>query len=388
MAREALVHGERSGRRPAPPRNQEPAVQLEDFGWNSFLAAEFAKLDDPDLLPARVSEELRGWRRVLGAGGEHLAEISGKIRHRSHRRAELPTVGDWVAISSRPGQPRVRIERVMPRRSKLSRKVAGRVMDEQLVAANVEVVFVVSALNREFNPRRIERYLAMGWEGGARPVILLNKADLCDQQDAAELASEMERAAPGVPVVLMSAAEGTGLEQLGRYLPPGQTAAFAGSSGVGKSTIINALLGSEVLAVGGVRESDDRGRHTTTSRRLILLPAAGVAPGALVIDTPGMRELEPWDSAGGLAQAFEDVAELARDCRFRDCSHRSEPGCAVIAAITEGRLESARLENLRKIEAEMEFQRSKADTALGRQTKERWKKLHKAQREAYRLRPK
>jgi len=283
-------------------------------------------------------------------------------------------VGDWVAVTPRPEGDRARIEWILPRRTKLSRKVAGRALSEQIVATNLDTVFVVGALNREFNVRRIERYLTVVWDSGARPVVLLNKADLCAEADAR--AAEVESIALGTNVHLLSAREGTGLEVLQEYLRHGETAAFVGSSGVGKSTIINSLTGLESLRVQPVRGDDDRGQHTTTSRQMIFLPGGGI-----VIDTPGMRELQLWDGDEGMAQAFADIASLAQNCKFRDCRHRGEPGCAVEEAIENGLLERERLENQRKLQAELRFQERKMDPRVAREDKEKWKKIHKAMRD-------
>jgi len=362
-------------------------VRLEDIGWNEFFASQVSIIDAL-FVPARITEESKGFHRVRTPGAEYLAELAGKLRHHAANTgdpAALPAVGDWVLISPRPAESRARIERVLARRTKLSRKIAGRAFREQIVAANLDVVFVTSALNRDFNPRRLERYLALVWESGARPVILLNKSDLRSASEAAALAFETETIAPGVPVHLISALNPAdpSLDAIRSHLISGQTAAFIGSSGVGKSTLINALTGAHSLATQPVRPSDDRGRHTTTSRQMILLPNGGI-----VIDTPGMRELQLWDSEDGVAQAFDDIASLAARCKFRDCTHHREPGCAVAAAITAGSLDPARLENLRKLEAELAFQQRKADPALAAENRQRWKKIHKAQRDSYRLRPK
>lgn len=360
-------------------------MRLEDLGWNPFFAAQLSNLHDPSLVPARVTEESKGFHRVRTTDREYLAELAGKLRHHTSDLSALPAVGDWVIISPRPMENRARIERVLERRTKLSRKVAGRALREQIVAANLDVVFVTSALNRDFNPRRIERYLAVAWESGARPVVLLNKADLLAATEAAALAFETEAIAPGVPVHLVSALDPSnpGVAAIRSHLLSGETAAFIGSSGVGKSTLINALAGTASLATQPVRASDDRGRHTTTSRQMIFLRDGGI-----VIDTPGMRELQLWNATEGVAQTFDDIASLAARCRFRDCTHTGEPGCAVLAAIASGEFDQGRLDNLHKLEAELQFQERKADPALAHENKEKWKRIHKAQRDAYRLRPK
>jgi ribosome biogenesis GTPase len=349
---------------------------LVDLGWNSFFENNFVALDDPALLQARVVEQSRGMYRVRGVRREYAAQIAGKIRYLAQAKGDFPAVGDWVAILP-TDEDQARIEYVLPRKTKLSRKVAGRELSEQIVAANVDTVFVVSSLNREFNLRRIERHLTLVWDSGAAPVVLLNKADLC--ADAGAQASEVGRIAPGIPVLPLSALQGTGVEAVRNHIPQGQTVAFVGSSGVGKSTIINALLGSTSLRVKTVREGDDRGRHTTTSRQMIFLPGGGI-----VIDTPGMRELQLWESEEGLSRAFEDIAAYAENCKFRNCAHGGEPGCAVEVAILEGQLMSERLENHRKLQAELRFQQRKANPELARQEKERWKKIHKAMRHKHR----
>jgi len=345
---------------------------LKDFGWNSFFESHFEDIKRSDLTRARVVEEFKGFYRVRAAEAEYLAEISGKIQHQAASREDFPAVGDWVAILARPEEARARIEYILPRKTKLSRKVAGRDLSEQIVATNLDIVFVVSSLNREFNLRRMERYLTMVWDSGARPVVLLNKADLCAGPDA--YAAEVESIALGTPVHLLSALEKTRLETVQDYLAHGITAAFVGSSGVGKSTIINGLANA-ALRVQPVREQDDRGQHTTTSRQMLFLPCGGI-----VIDTPGMRELQFWNNEEGAGRAFEDIATLARGCKFRDCAHRSEPGCAIEAAINHGSLPLARLENYRKLQVELRFQERKMDPEVARQDKEKWKKIHKAMR--------
>ena len=355
--------------------------QLKEFhhlnlGWNAFFVNSFLDLNDPTLVAARVVEQSRGMYRVRSVRREHAAQIAGKIRYLAQAAKDFPAVGDWVAIVP-TGEDQARIECILPRKTKLSRKVAGRELTEQIVAANVDMVFVVSSLNRELNLRRIERYLTLVWDSGATPVALLNKADL--SADSNMQVGEVENIAPGVPVLLLSALQGTGIESVRSHISPGQTAAFVGSSGVGKSTIINALSGTACIPVQLVREDDDRGRHTTTSRQMIFLSGGGI-----VIDTPGMRELQLRDSEEGLCRAFEDIEALAENCKFRNCAHGGEPGCAVEAAILEGQLMLERLENHRKLQAELRFQQRKADPALARQEKERWKKIHKAMRHKHR----
>jgi ribosome biogenesis GTPase / thiamine phosphate phosphatase len=267
--------------------------------------------------------------------------------------------------------------RRLPRRTALARKAAGRGVEAQVLAANLDTVFVVTSLNRDLNLRRVERYLSMVWESGARPVVLLTKADL--RAEPAAAVAEVEARAPGVPVHAVSVVAGSGLAALREHLRPGESAALIGSSGVGKSTLLNWLLGADRLAVGAIRADDDRGRHTTTARQLLVLPDGGV-----VIDTPGLREVQLWESESGLAQAFDDLAALAARCRFRDCRHGGEPGCAVAAAVAAGSLARERLENHRKLAAEMRSLAARSDPHARREEKQRVKTLCKAQKRMYR----
>jgi ribosome biogenesis GTPase len=277
---------------------------------------------------------------------EVLAEISGKFRFEVLEQEEYPAVGDWVVISLRAEEKRATIHKVLPRKSKFSRKVAGLETREQIVAANVDKVFLVNALNRDFNIKRIERYLIMAWESGADPVIILSKADLCD--DLEEKLMEVERTAVGVPIHVISTVDGRGLDELNQYLIPGRTIALLGSSGVGKSTLINHLAQKELQKTNEVREYDDRGRHTSTSREMFVLDS-----GTIMIDTPGMREIQMWSGEDGLTEAFEDIEKLAAQCKFTDCKHKKEPGCAVREAIENGKLSSERFESYIKLQKEI-----------------------------------
>lgn len=348
-------------------------MNLADLGWNPFFEEQFDALQEPLFHPARVIEELKGFYRVRGAQGEFLAEIAGKMQHDAKGRGDFPAVGDWVAMVPRL-EGRARIEKILPRKSKLARKAPGRAFEEQIVATNLDTVFVVSSLNKELNAKRIERYLALIVESGAQPVIVLNKADLCLDADA--LVSEVAGVAGKTPIHLLSARKGIGLSAVQSYLAPGETSAFVGSSGVGKSTIINWLLGpaGKAQRVQEVREIDDRGMHTTSSRQMFFLT------GGIVIDTPGMRELELLDSEDGVAEVFDDIATLAEHCKFRNCNHGGEPGCAVEAAILAGDLKRERLASYRKLQAEARFQERKAEPRVAREVKDQWKKIHKAMR--------
>jgi ribosome biogenesis GTPase len=278
-----------------------------------------------------------------------------------------------VVARPRPGGDRAVIHRILARKTKFSRQAAGRRTGEQILAANLDCAFIVTSLNRDFNLRRIERYLTLTWESGARPIILLSKADLCPEP--ASFVVEVESVAPGVPVHAISALTGEGLDGILKYLSSGQTGVLLGSSGVGKSTLINRLSGGEKLRVAPIRESDGRGRHTTTSRQLILLPGAG-----MIIDTPGLRELQLWRSEGGLDHSFQDIRSLAAHCRYRDCRHQNEPGCAVLEALDEGILPAERLESYRKLQKELAHLSVREDVFLRQKQKRKWKQIHKALR--------
>jgi ribosome biogenesis GTPase len=342
----------------------------ERLGWNGFFEQQVDQEDRAGLQWARVVEEQRGLYRIAG-DVEGWAEVSGRFRHEATRSADFPAVGDWVGVDSGI------IHRRLERRSTVSRAAAGRAVDQQVVAANVDTIFLVTALTQDLNPRRIERYLTMVWDAGAVPVVLLNKADLCD--DPAGTSAAVRARLPLVDIVVISALQADGLGALETYLRPAQTVALLGSSGVGKSTLVNRLLGSERLRVGATSEADGKGRHTTTSRQLVELPG-----GALLIDTPGMRELQPWADESAVAGAFDDIAALASGCRFTDCAHEQEPGCAVHDAIEAGRLEADRLENYRRLGREAAFEVRRRDKAAAAETKSKWKKLHQAQKAMYR----
>ena len=348
-------------------------MNLEKLGWTSSFEEAFRSFGEDGLTPGRISAGFTHLYRVLTGEGELLAEVAGRFRHQAGGPQDFPAVGDWVALEPRPDEGRATIHAVLPRKSAFVRKAAGDTVLAQVLAANVDTVFLVGGLDGDFNPRRIERALVLAWESGAVPVVLLNKADLCAEADAR--GREVEAVAPGVPVHVVSGRSGDGMEALAPYLAPGRTVALLGSSGVGKSTIVNRLLGEERQRTSEVREHDQRGRHTTTYRELIVLPG-----GAVLVDTPGLREIQLWGTEEGLDIAFDDVARLARGCRFRDCRHRGEPGCAVLAAVEAGELDEERLASHRKLEAELGHLAVKADLGLQAEQKAKWRSIHKAQR--------
>lgn len=351
-------------------------MSLKRLGWNSYFAALWQGRERPEWLPARVISQQRGLWRIAGDFAECWAETSGTLRAAAETGGDWPAVGDWVAAEMLRGGGRPIIQEVLPRRSQFVRKVAGRRLEEQVIAANVDTAFVVMALDGDFNVRRLERYLAQSFESGAKSIVVLNKADDCG--DLAARVAEVESIAAGVPIFSVSARTGDGVNALDTYLASGQTIVLLGSSGVGKSTLVNLLLQRDAQAVQTVRASDSRGRHTTTSRELFALPG-----GALLIDTPGLRELQLWGATEGVEQAFSDIEELAAQCKYGNCGHTTEPGCAVQAAIAEGHLDESRLENQRKLEREREFVRRKVDPEAQKQEKDRVKLLHRGARQKY-----
>jgi ribosome biogenesis GTPase len=328
-------------------------VDLKQYGWSDFFADGFRPWAESGLEPARVVIEHRGGYQVYSSRGELAAEVAGRFRHEALAAADFPAVGDWVAVQPYPDEGKAIIRAVLPRRTKFSRAAAGEDGEEQVLAANIDDVFLVAGLGGEVNLRRIERYLTLAWESAAEPVVVLTKTDLCaDVEDAVRT---VRTVAGSVPVVAVSSVTGAGMVEFQSFLAAGRTAALLGPSGVGKSTLINYWCGEEVLDVQPVRE-DQKGRHTTTHRQLICLPSGGC-----VIDTPGMRELQLWEGAQGIEEVFADIDTLAADCRFTDCQHEAEPGCAVRAAVETGTLDPGRLESHRKLKRELRHFERKHD---------------------------
>lgn len=344
-------------------------MDLAKLGWTGFFDEQFAPFRAEGLSAARVVREQKSVYLVIGETGELTAEVSGRLRHDARSHSALPAVGDWVAVELRPDAEAV-IHAVLPRKSCFSRKKAGTVTEEQVIAANLDRVLLVSGLDggRNFNVARIERYLTLARESGVAPVIVLNKADLCE--DVASCVARVAPVAAGVPVHVTSALTCLGLDGLRGEIAPGQTVAFLGPSGVGKSSLINDLLGEDRLPVGEVRPVDVKGRQTTTWRELITLPGGG-----LVIDTPGIRELQMWGDEETLADSFADIEELALGCKYGDCEHRTEPGCAVKTAVEAGTLDPRRLESFQKQQKELQHLARKQSERARHEEKARGKKF-------------
>ncbi|PRP97405.1 putative ribosome biogenesis GTPase RsgA [Enhygromyxa salina] len=344
---------------------------LEALGWDDRSARTFKPWADAGLVPARVLVEHREHYRVATNDAELPAEVSGRFRHDANARVDFPAVGDFVAVELPESDGPAMIHAVVPRRSVFMRQSAGEQVEAQVVAANIDVLFIVTAFNHDLNLRRLERYLTLAWESGARPVILINKVDLCDDVDA--VLADVAPVALSVPVHPLSALASEGVEAIEQYLEKGKTIGLIGSSGVGKSTLINQLIGGAVQATKAVREADSRGRHTTTHRELFVLPRGG-----MLIDTPGMRELQLWVADEGLDATFQDIGSLARECRFKDCRHEREPGCAVRAAAEAGELDADRLASYEKLGRELDFVHTRTDKQAASKKKKSDKAIHRA----------
>lgn len=345
-------------------------MELTSLGWSDTFAHSFAPYAAQGYGVGRVAVVHRSQYQLYTEQGDMTATLTGRFRHQTQDPADFPAIGDWVVIQTQPETNQTLIEAVLPRKSQFSRQAAGTRTTAQVVAANVDTLFLVSGLDQDFNLRRIERYLVMAWESGAEPVIVLNKADLCEDLDSKRTA--VETVAFGVPIILLSALEQTNLDALAIYLKPGQTVTLLGSSGVGKSTLVNQLMGADIQTTQTVRADDSHGRHTTTARTMLRLPT-----GTLLIDTPGMRELQLWLADDSLDETFTDIETLAQQCRFRDCQHQSEPGCAIQAALTTGELSAKRLGNYQKLQKEQAHQRQKYRV----NSKARWKAITKTIRQ-------
>ena len=343
--------------------------RLLEWGWTADRNVELAVDDEQVRVPARVIAQHRGEYRLMAPWGEAVGVAPGRMEYRATGRRQLPAVGDWVLIEPARDGPATIVE-ILPRRTQFVRRKAGTESEEQVIAANVDTAFIVGSLNQELNPRRIERYLVAAWDSGATPVVVLAKADLCDDIDAQ--VDRIREVAAGAPIEVVSSVTGTGIDELRKWLHPRRTVVLIGSSGVGKSTLVNTLAGRELLATQEVREADDKGRHTTTHREIFRLP-----DGVLLLDTPGMREFGLVEADEGLEETFDDIAALAAQCRFRDCAHESEPGCAVRAAVEDGTVSADRWHSYVKLGKEAAYEERRADVGLEIAERKKWKQIHK-----------
>ena len=336
-------------------------MNIKKYGFSEAFSNEIPK--DSLLEPARVLSQEKGFYRVAADKGEKLAELSGKFRFQAEASSEYPAVGDFVLVNWNESGSSAIIESLLPRKSAFIRKAAGEPQQEQVVAANIDTVFLCMALNNDFNLSRLERYISIAWDSGASPVVVLTKSDLCD--DLENKRSEVSSIAFGVDILVTTSMEEDGYKELLPFISEGKTIAFIGSSGVGKSTLINRLLGKEYLKTNGLR-NDDKGRHTTTPRELFLLPSGG-----MVIDTPGMREFGMWDNDTGIDRTFADIEELAAQCKFRNCTHTNEPGCAIQKALTTGELETDRWQSYQKLKAENDYMEDRESYMIAKGKREK-----------------
>lgn len=345
-------------------------MQPEKFGFSEDIKSQAAAIGAEDLIIGRISAEHRESYKLFTQKGEISATVSGKFRNDCQTREDFPAVGDWVLFEFYDGDTKALIHNVLPRKSKFSRKVAGKETQEQVIAGNVDFAFIVCALNYDFNLRRIERCLSMVWQSGAMPVIILTKMDLCDDAQAKKAA--VEDIAFGVDVHVINNISAEGIKILHKYFEGNKTAVLLGSSGAGKSSLINNLAEENIMKVGGLRSNMDKGRHTTTHKQMIILPDGG-----LIIDTPGIRELQLWDAQEGIQHAFNDIEALSQLCKFSDCTHSDEPGCAVKKAVQDGQLESARFENYLKVQREQEYLTKRQTQSSAKMEKDKWKNISK-----------
>lgn len=337
------------------------SINIKKYGFSEVFLNEISQ--DSQLKPARVLSQEKSFYRIITDNGEKLAEISGKFRFHAATSSEYPAVGDFVLVNWNESGNSAIIESLLPRKSAFIRKAAGEPQQEQVIAANIDIVFLCMACNNDFNLRRLERYISIAWDSGAMPVVVLTKSDLCDGLE--NKLSEVSSVAFGVDVLVTTATEENGYKELLPFISEGKTIAFIGSSGVGKSTLINRLLGKEHLKTNGLR-NDDKGRHTTTRRELLLLPSGG-----MVIDTPGMRELGMWDNDAGIERTFKDIEEIASQCKFRNCTHINEPGCAIQEALETGDLQIDRWQSYQKLKAENNYLEDKESFMIAKGKREK-----------------
>lgn len=345
-------------------------MDLKNIGFDAFVEKHLENCQLESLSVGRVCAEYKESYKIFSEFGQLNALISGKFRNNCAAREDFPAVGDWVLFDYLENENKAVIQEILPRKSKFSRKVAGQQTQEQIIASNIDFAFIVCALNYDFNLRRIERYLSLVWQSGATPVVVLTKADLCD--DVGSRVSEVESIAFGVDVHAISNISTQGIEVLQKYFSNHKTAVLLGSSGVGKSSLINNLANDDIMKVNVLRSNIEKGRHTTTHKQMIILQSGG-----LIIDTPGIRELQLWDAEDGISQTFDDIEKIALSCKFSDCTHTNEPGCAVQNAIKKGYLDPDRLENYLKVQKEQEYLTSRQTQSAAKVERDKWKAIHK-----------
>lgn len=353
---------------------------LIELGWNEKLDNIWKDKQDGQAVRGRVTTQSREFYRVLTENGEWLCTLPGSFHEKPV--FDYPAVGDWVIVSQLPGEDRGIIRDVFERSASFVRKTAGFETKAQVIAANMDYAFLVMSCNEDFNIRRLERYLIAAWDSGSDPVIILTKSDLIGDQERSDLERQAESVAYGIPIYFVSNETGENIAELQEWLKPNRTGVLIGSSGVGKSTVVNSLIGAEKMPTNGIRENDGKGKHTTTHRELVLLPQGGI-----LIDTPGMREFQLWNKMmqdQGLSESFKDVEELAAQCKFNDCQHTTEPGCSVRQALAEGFLSEERYGSYKKLQKELEHIARKENEKLRRQEKEKWKNVSKSLKEKHR----
>ncbi len=353
-------------------------MNLKHYGFNYFFEEHFREYSSNGYIPGRVAIQNKNNYIVYSEHGELIAEVSGKMMFDAEDKEDYPAVGDWVVMRPILDEQKAIIDKVLPRQTVFSRKEAGSRTERQILASNIDTVFIMTSLNQDFNLRRLERYLVLALESGASPVIVLSKADLCE--DIEDKVAETNSIAGDIPVHVLSSIKHQGVDELKHYFDGNKTIAVLGSSGVGKSTFINTLLGDDSLKTLEISSYKDKGHHATTRRELILIPSGG-----LIVDTPGMRELQLWEGGEGIENVFDDIEELIHKCKFSDCRHEDEPGCAVREAIENGELDEKRYESYLKMKREARYFENRKDHKANLAEKAKWKKIHKQAKELYKV---
>jgi ribosome biogenesis GTPase len=351
-------------------------ISLNSIGWNSYFYNQFNEYKESGLIPGRITVEHKERYHVLTEYGELNAEVSGRLLYASENPSDFPKTGDWVAGLYFQDEQKLIIQAVLERQTIFSRNAAGKKNFEQVIAANIDCLFILQSMDNDFSIRRLERYISTALEGKIKPVIVLTKTDKCSQPDL--IIKRAKEAAGEIPVIGISSVNNTGLDSLNEYLKEGTTGALVGSSGVGKSTLVNALIGEDVQKTLEVREYDSKGRHTTTRREMFILPGGGI-----IIDTPGMREFQLWSSGDGIEMAFDEIGELAKQCKFSDCTHTLEKGCAVLEAVKNGELPEDRYRSYIKLQKEISYLDKKDDIDFQLEEKRKWKNIHREIRRYY-----